>query len=55
MKIEPTMGKILYLPVLLTRLPLTIEVRSRPTTRGSMRMPEVVAEVPSTYWRNVGM
>lgn len=54
-KTEPRIGKILYLPVLLTSVPLMIDVSSRPTTSGSMRRPDVVAEVPSTYCRNVGM
>jgi len=36
---------------LLTTLPLKIEAMSRPTTIGRVRMPETVAESPSTYCR----
>ncbi|SDP31639.1 hypothetical protein SAMN04487981_12034 [Streptomyces sp. cf386] len=48
---EPTIGKNRYLPVLLTTLPLNTEAMSSPTTIGSVRTPEMVAESPSTYCR----
>lgn len=45
------MGKIRYLPVLETTLPLKIEATSSPRTIGSVRTPDRVAESPSTYCR----
>ena len=48
---EPTIGKILYRPVLPTTLPATIDVTSRPSTSGSVRRPDSVAEAPLTYCR----
>ncbi len=39
---------------MLTTLPLKIDAASRPTTIGSVRTPDRVAESPSTYWRYVG-
>ena len=44
----PATGKILYRPVRPTRTPLPIDVESIPTTIGSVRRPDVVAETPST-------
>ncbi|PQM48415.1 hypothetical protein C1Y40_01380 [Mycobacterium talmoniae] len=45
----PATGKILYRPVRPTTVPLPVEVISMPTTIGSVRRPEVVAETPLTY------
>src|SRR5690349_3191401 len=50
----PATGKILYLPVRPTMLPLPIEVISMPATMGSVCRPDVVAETPSTNCMNVG-
>ena len=50
----PATGKILYLPVRPTMLPLPIDVMSIPATIGRVRRPEVVAETPSTNCMNVG-
>jgi hypothetical protein len=45
----PATGKTLYRPVRPTRVPLPVEVISMPTTIGSVRRPDVVAETPFTY------
>ncbi len=50
----PATGKILYRPVLPTIVPAAIDVINRPATRGSIRTPELVADTPLTYCKNVG-
>src|SRR5579875_1099139 len=50
----PAIGNSRYLPVLLTNVPLPRAVASRPSTIGSIRSPDVVADTPFTYCRKVG-
>src|SRR5262245_5789046 len=54
MTADPTTGKILYRPVLPTTVPDTVDITSRPTTRGSVCRPDAVADTPFTYCRYVG-
>src|SRR6478735_442715 len=49
-----TIGKILYLPVLVISRPDTIDVPITPTIIGSMRRPDAAADVPDDICRNVG-
>ena len=51
----PTIGNTLYRPEREITRPLTIEVASSPSIRGSSWRPDIVGLSPLTIWKNTGM
>ena len=48
---QPTIGKILYRPVLVTSWPLKMNVSSMPATNGNSSRPAAVGVAPCTVCR----